>query len=44
LGGGISYSVIVNNNPSSDDCGWTMKSTIEGGLNKVSGYPSYDLF
>lgn len=44
MGNGISYSVIVNNNPSNDGCGWTMKGAIEGGLNKVSGYPSYDLF
>lgn len=44
LGNGLSYSVIINNNPSNDGCGWTMKSTIEAGLNKVSGYPSYDLF
>jgi CubicO group peptidase (beta-lactamase class C family) len=44
LGNGLSYSVIVNNNPSNDDCGWTMKGAIEAGLNKVSGYPSYDLF
>jgi len=36
--------VIVNNNPSNDGCGWTMKSAIETGLNKVSGFPAYDLF
>jgi len=41
---GISYSVIINNNLADDGCGWTMKSTIEGGLKKVSGYPSCDLF
>jgi CubicO group peptidase (beta-lactamase class C family) len=44
LGGGISYAVIINSTPSNDGCGWTMKSAIEGGLNKVSGYPSYNLF
>jgi len=44
LAGGISYSVIINSAPSNDDCGWTMKGAIEGGLSKVSGYPGYDLF
>ncbi len=31
MGNGISYSVIVNNNPSNDGCGWTMKGAIEAG-------------
>ena len=44
LGGGLSYSVIVNNNPDDDDCGWTMKAEIEKGLAKVTAWPSYDLF
>lgn len=44
LGGGISYAVIINNNATNDGCGWTMKGAIEAGLNKVSGYPGYDLF
>lgn len=44
LSGGISYAVIINNNPDNDGCGWTMKSAIETGLTGVSAWPSYDLF
>jgi CubicO group peptidase (beta-lactamase class C family) len=44
LADGLSYAVIINNNPDNDGCGWTMKAEIEKGLAKVSGWPSYNLF
>ena len=44
LSGGISYAVIINDNPTNDACGWTMKSEIEKGLSKVSKWPNHDLF
>lgn len=44
LPNGVSYAVIINSKPTNDDCGWTMKSAIEAGLNQVTAYPSYNLF
>lgn len=44
MANGLSYAVIINTQPTNDDCGWTMKAAIEAGLTKVSGYPAYDLF
>jgi CubicO group peptidase (beta-lactamase class C family) len=44
LPNGLSYAVIVNTQPSSDDCAWTLKDVVEGALNKVSAWPAYDLF
>jgi CubicO group peptidase (beta-lactamase class C family) len=44
LPGGLSYAVIINNNPDNDGCGWTMKGKIEPAVQGVSAWPSYDLF
>jgi len=41
---GLSFAVIVNNNPSSDDCGWTMQGVILNAVKSVSTWPGYDLF
>lgn len=44
LADGLSYSVIVNNSPTNDNCGWTLKGILDAALPSVSAYPSYDLF
>jgi CubicO group peptidase (beta-lactamase class C family) len=44
LANGLSYAVIVNDQPTDDGCGWKMKSAIEAGLNQVTAWPSYNLF
>lgn len=44
LANGLSYAVIINNTPSNDNCGWTLKSVLDAALPTVSSYPSYDLF
>jgi len=44
LGGGLSYAVIINNTPSNDDCGWTLKSVLDAALPTLTKYPNYNLF
>ncbi|MBO9700612.1 MAG: serine hydrolase [Sporocytophaga sp.] len=44
LGGGVSYAVIINGQPSTDDCGEVLIPAIEAGLKQVTAYPSYNLF
>ncbi|MEO6611677.1 MAG: serine hydrolase [Chitinophagaceae bacterium] len=41
---GLSFAVIINDDPTNDACGWTMQSTILGAIQKVSKWPGYDLF
>jgi CubicO group peptidase (beta-lactamase class C family) len=43
-GSGLSFAVIVNNDPSDDGCGWKMQSAILTGIKKVTAWPGYDLF
>jgi len=43
-GSGLSFAVIINNDPANDSCGWTMESAILNGLKKVTAWPGYDLF
>lgn len=44
LGNGLSYAVIVNNSPTNDNCGWTLKSVLDAALPTVAQYPNYNLF
>ena len=41
---GLSFAVIVNNNPSADGCGWTMKGVVLDAVKSVTAWPVYDLF
>ena len=41
---GLSFAVIVNNNPSGDGCGWTMKGVVLDAVKSVTAWPGYDLF
>jgi len=43
-GSGISFAVIINDNPTDDGCGWKMQAAILAGLKSVSAWPGYDLF
>lgn len=43
-GSGLSYAVIINDNPTDDGCGWKMQAAILDGLKKVTAWPGYDLF
>jgi CubicO group peptidase (beta-lactamase class C family) len=41
---GLSFAVIVNNDPDNDSCGWTMEATILAAIKSVTKWPGYDLF
>ena len=41
---GISFAVIINNDPSNDGCGWTMQAAVLAALKSVTSWPGYDLF
>ncbi len=41
---GLSFAVIVNNNPANDACGWTMQGAMLAALKSVGTWPGYDLF
>ena len=41
---GLSFAVIVNNDPNNDSCGWTMKDAVLNAVKSVSAWPGYDLF
>ena len=41
---GLSFAVIINNNPNDDGCGWAMKDAVLNAVKSVSNWPSYDLF
>ena len=44
IASGLSFAVIINNDPDNDSCGWTMQSTILAALKTVAKWPGYDLF
>jgi len=41
---GLSFAVIINNDPVNDACGWTMASVVLNAIKSVSSWPGYDLF
>lgn len=41
---GLSFAVIINNDPTNDDCSWTMKDAVLNAVKSVSAWPAQDLF
>lgn len=41
---GLSFAVIVNNDPDNDSCAWTLLSVLLNAVKSVSAWPNYDLF
>jgi CubicO group peptidase (beta-lactamase class C family) len=41
---GLSFAVIINNDPANDGCGWAMKDAMLNAVKSVSAWPGYDLF
>ncbi|HEV7780529.1 MAG TPA: serine hydrolase, partial [Chitinophagaceae bacterium] len=41
---GLSFAIIINDDPNNDSCGWTMQATVLAALKTVSAWPGYDLF
>ncbi len=44
IASGLSFAVIVNNDPANDGCGWTMQGVVLNAIKSVSAWPGYDLF
>lgn len=44
LGNGVSYAVIINSKPKTDECNEVLIPVIENALKQVTAYPSYNLF
>jgi hypothetical protein len=41
---GLSFAVIVNNDPNDDGCGWKMQAAVLNAIKTVTKWPGYDLF
>jgi len=44
IASGLSFAVIINNDPANDGCGWTLQGVLLSAIKSVSAWPGYDLF